>query len=59
MNPIEKPFNLDIDVCGETPVSDIPDSYMAKFKERLLTQQAFLNAVAKFNTDTKCAIFFY
>jgi len=47
MIPIEKPFSLDIDVCGDTPISELPDSYMAKSKERLFTQQSFLNAVAK------------
>lgn len=46
MIPIEKPFNLDIDVSGTTPIEDLtPENW--NLKTSLMTETAFNNAVVK------------
>ena len=48
---IAEPFKTDVDVTSDTPITDIPGSYYANGKTRLLAQQAFLDSVAKGMAD--------
>jgi hypothetical protein len=42
---IGKPFCLDIDVTGQTPIDEMPDSYKNGFLDRLRNQASYLNSI--------------
>ena len=46
MIPIAEPFKLDIDVTPDTPLSDVPESYWSKGKDRL-------HKIVQFDADLK------
>ncbi len=42
---IEKPFSLDIDITGQTPIDEMSDSYKNGFMDRLRSKTKYLNSV--------------
>ncbi len=47
MQPVQKPFSLDIDVTGDTPLNEIPESYGANVKARIIAESKFAADVQK------------